>query len=174
MHFRTPQHQLSKKIGKYKHDSHVNLLSETFQSNMYKNCRSGPETDIKCILATQKSKTISNASKMWKRQRQTDMSGESTAKSCFGSKSGQINSNIVKRVFVHLRNPRKCTKNMKHIRRWKMCKQLITELRMFVVFVSFLRYHAASVHRIHTHSVHHEQYSLLTSTDHICVCGSRA
>ena len=28
------------------------------------------------------------------------------------------------------------------------------------------------VHRIHTRSVHHEQYSLLTSTDHICACGS--
>ena len=29
-----------------------------------------------------------------------------------------------------------------------------------------------SVHRIHTRSVQHEQYSLLTSTDHICACGS--
>ena len=32
----------------------------------------------------------------------------------------------------------------------------------------------ACVHRIHTRSMHHEQYSLLTSTDHICACGSRA
>ena len=28
------------------------------------------------------------------------------------------------------------------------------------------------VHRIHTLSVHHEHYSLLTSTDHMCACGS--
>ena len=28
------------------------------------------------------------------------------------------------------------------------------------------------VHRMHTHSVHHEHYSLFTSTDHICACGS--
>ena len=32
---------------------------------------------------------------------------------------------------------------------------------------------AMHVHRIHTRSVHHEQYSLLTSTDHICASGSR-
>ena len=30
------------------------------------------------------------------------------------------------------------------------------------------------VHRIHTCSVHHEHYNLLTSTDHVCACGSRA
>ena len=30
-----------------------------------------------------------------------------------------------------------------------------------------------NVHRIHTRSVHHEHYSLLTSTDHKCACGSR-
>ena len=29
------------------------------------------------------------------------------------------------------------------------------------------------VHRMHTRSVHHEHYNLLTSTDHICACGSR-
>ena len=29
------------------------------------------------------------------------------------------------------------------------------------------------VHRRHTRSVHHEHHSLLTSTDHICACGSR-
>ena len=31
-----------------------------------------------------------------------------------------------------------------------------------------------SVNRIQTRSVHHEQHSLRTKTDHICACGSRA
>ena len=30
-----------------------------------------------------------------------------------------------------------------------------------------------SVHRTHTRSVHHEHYSLVTSTDHMCACGSK-
>ena len=31
----------------------------------------------------------------------------------------------------------------------------------------------SDVHRIHTRGVHHEQHSLLASTDHIFACGSR-